>query len=124
MIGTRLFYVFIGVALAVSLTPVLALTVSEKTTIETEQNYAFDLTGTYKPYFSDLYEIHTYEKLCTGYVVIEKTDAQIKYTAFGDLSEQLTYTVDTIGVDTLIASSTFPIDEKSNIIDIVVDTVI
>jgi len=112
MLGTKVFYTFIGVMLAVSLTPVLALTTTETKTISTEQEYALKYTGMYQPVYDQPVKIYTYETLCKGYYTLEDNGLEIKYTGFGDLADDYTYTITKPVVDTLKASSTPPLNEK------------
>jgi hypothetical protein len=63
------------------------------TAIEQEQAAFYKENGRY---FSDTrqkdFEIHTYESVCKGYILVDKTqEDKIVYTGYGSLADEFTY---------------------------------
>lgn len=109
MDGKSFFYGIIGFTLAVSLSSVYALTASEEAVVLDEQNYALKYTGSFQPVYDNKdYQVFTYETLCKGFYVVEDNGDSVRFTGFGDLADDYTYTYDKF-VEVSVASST---DEK------------
>lgn len=91
----NVFYMFIGGVLAVSLTSITyALSVTEQMVIEENQGDALKWTGQYQPDMSNPeLQIHTYTKLCTGYIIVEETPTATIYHGYGDLAQDYSYTL-------------------------------
>ncbi len=53
--------------------------------------------NTYGTYFSDVdtdgLGVHTYEKICRGFFLVEKTPEAFIYTGYGDLADKYTYEI-------------------------------
>jgi len=119
MVVRNTFYVFLGLALGISLSLILnaayAQTVSSD--ILQEQVYAEKYTGDYQPVYEKEYQVYTYETICKGFYVLQDDGTTLTSIGYGDLAELYTYTTDTLKVDLQekIASTT---DEKIPVIDI------
>jgi len=70
-----------------------ALSTTELNDISTDQELINTLTGKYEPITDkkSKYQVHTYETLCTGYIIIEDQGDTINYYGYGDLADQFTY---------------------------------
>lgn len=113
MFGKNLFYAIIGFTLAISTSSVLALTSVETNSIMDEQLYAQKYTGTYQPVYEGPVKVFTYETICKGFYTIEDNGVEIKYTGFGDLADEYTFSEPSLSkVDSLQVSTSTPIDEK------------
>jgi len=98
---------------------VFALSVTEENYILEEQADALKWTGEYYTDVSDPdLQVHTYTKLCKGFVVIEQTGSKIISTGFGDLAEEYTYVEDKPIVDS-VATTTDPVVDLSGDLNIV-----
>jgi len=118
IINTTMLYVFViffAFFLATHLS--LALTVTEKAIIESDQESAMKYTGMYQPVYNDLVQVFTYETICKGFYTVEDNGVSIKYTGFGELADQYTYTVDKV-IKSKVSTST-PIQDEKIITDII-----
>jgi len=90
----KIFYIVVGMVLVVPLASVFsALTTTELSLIETEQEYAEKYTGGYYPdMVSKELQIHTYETICKGFYIRHETPNEVEYIGYGDLKDQYTYT--------------------------------
>jgi len=119
--NTTILYLFvISFAFFLAVNVSYGLTVLEKNEIISFQESAQKLTGDFASVYDDLVQVFTYETVCTGFYAVEDNGVTIKYTGFGDLKDEYTYTIDKSVVDS-IASST-PIKDEKIIIDTIVDT--
>lgn len=114
-ISLYLFVIFFAFFFATHLS--LALTQIEKDIIQSDQESAMKYTGMYQPVYNDLVQVFTYETICKGFYTVEDNGVSIKYTGFGELADQYTYTVDKV-VKSEISTST-PIKDEKIITDII-----
>lgn len=74
----------------------LALTQTESDFIYNDQLSYYQKTNTYYPeVIDDTTEIHTYETLCKGYIVVETKENEVVGTAFGENAEKMSYIYET-----------------------------
>lgn len=104
----KIFYVVIGLVVAVPIGAVYAqLSSTDLTLVQEAQEYSRKFTG---DYFSDVkdptYTINTYESLCRGYYIRHETDTTVEYIGYGDLADKYTYTEQK--VSSKIATSSDP----------------
>lgn len=105
MFAKSFFYGTLGLVLGTSLTGIAhGLTISETAEIQNLQESSLKLQG---DYYSDTknqkLQVHTYTKLCKGYVIIEETPTQIIATGYGEASDDYTYKI----------NKPLPLDAKS-----------
>jgi len=80
--------------------------------IQDEQELAKKLTGMYVSDVSDKnFQIHTYETLVKGYYTVEDTGDSLRYTGYGLLADQYTYTTYYTPADKSDAPTTTPKEE-------------
>jgi len=104
----------VGLSTGYYVNTVSALTLSEKTLIKAEQEYADKFTGFYYPVYDGPIKVFTYEKLCKGFYTVEDNGVDITYTGFGDLADQYTFKQKSYKVDTTLLSTTTPDKNENN----------
>jgi len=115
-IAVNVFYLLIGAVIAISLTSITyALSVQETMIIQEDQADALKWTGSYQPDMSNKnLQIHTYTKLCTGYIIVEETPTATIYHGYGDLANEYSKTI----------QKSIPLNEKSTTTtEILIDTI-